>query len=144
MKWKFDHSRIPVYFRVDVEGSVSADEMAAFWSELIAHPEWRPGTSILIDNNHLEPLGPGAPEIIKRSTSFFIENQSAIGPSCIAIVRTTAEIYLYSRQFEYALRLRGSSVVVRNFGDEGAAIEWLTDHASINGLSLSSKIEKKI
>ena len=131
MKWTFNHSRLPVYLRVDVEGSISADEMAAFWSDLIAQPDWRPGTSILIDNVRLDPLGPNAPDVIKTSTTFFIENQDAIGPSCIAIVRTTAEIYLYSRQFEYALRLRGSSVVVRNFGDETAAIEWLTDHAAM-------------
>jgi len=127
MKWTIDHSRLPVFIRVDVDGTASSEDNIALWSALLSLNEWQPGTSVLIDNRKLEPPRIGSSQMMMDLTQFFIQRKEKIGPACIAIIRTSSEGYAYSRQFEYGLRLRGSEVIVRNFGDEKEAVAWLSD-----------------
>ena len=125
MKWTLDHSFLPVYLRVAIQGKSTAAANRALWEALLSHEDWRPGTSILFDVTGMEQLGDSANEITEASITYFVENKERIGPSCIAVVRGHNEINGYSNRFQYALRLRGSSVVVRNFADETSAVEWL-------------------
>ena len=133
MKWTFDHAGLPAYVRVSVDGNATAEDSRALWQELIALPEWKPGTSVLIDNRSLEPMGFKNAEMVREVADLFVEKKDEIGASCIAVVRKEPERYSYSRQFEYSIRLRGSPVIVRNFFDEAAAIEWLKNSEGICG-----------
>ena len=126
MKWNIDHSNLPVYVRVTVEGQPAVEDNRAMWDEILASEHWKPGTSILYDNSRLDALGTTATRITEESVRYFIEREAEIGPTCIAVYRGTRDIPTYSRQFQYAIRLRGSSVIIRNFADEDAAVEWLS------------------
>jgi hypothetical protein len=125
MKWTIDHSNLPVYLRVNVEGKPTVESNRALWDEILKSEAWTPGTSVLFDSGRLEPLGPEANHLTQESVRYFIEYADEIGPSCIAVFRARPETYSYSRQFQYAIRLRGSAVIVRRFSDEQAAIDWL-------------------
>jgi hypothetical protein len=134
MKWTFDHSRLPVYLQVTVEGKPSAEEVIALWDEMTMSGLWHPGMSVLLDSSKLAPMGTDGSRIIQDLIRYFIERREQIGKSCIAMVRSNAETYSYVRQFEYGIRLRGSSVVVRNFASPEHAAEWLTNHAGMCGV----------
>jgi len=131
MKWTLDHSRAPCFIRVVVEGKPSAKETLELWEQLLSCDEWRPDTSVLIDNTR---LGAGwvNSENIDSLAKYLISKQRSIGDGLIAVLGSTADVNRYSRQLEYGLKLRGVAVLVRNFGDERAAIEWLTSHGASN------------
>ena len=131
MKWTLDHSRAPSFIRAVVEGTPSTEETLALWEHLLSCEEWRPGTSVLIDNTALE-AGWVNSEIIDSLAKYLISKQRSIGDGLIAVLGSTADVNRYSRQLEYGLKLRGVAVLVRNFGDERAAIEWLTSQSASN------------
>jgi hypothetical protein len=125
MKWLIDNSSLPKYIRVSVSGEFAPDGYRAMWNDIIGSVNWRAGTSVLIDNSGLKPLGPVAGKYIEDAVRYFVEKRIEIGPACIAIFLSGPEIFRFSRVFEYAIRMRGSGAVVRNFADESSAIEWL-------------------
>jgi hypothetical protein len=135
MKWTIDHSCLPAYLRVTIEGDPTAESNFALWDELLLHDSWTPGRSVMFNVTALQEMGPAANEITQLAIQYFIENEKRIGPSCIAVVRGERGANSYSRQFQYALRLRGSSVVIRYFADEDAAAEWLMhiSRTDVNG-----------
>ena len=133
MKWTFDHSQLPVYLRVIVEGKVSVDDARALMDELVNSQQWHPGMSILVDISELPPTSDNWQVIVRELIRYFVERRHDIGKSCIATVRPHAEAYNYIRQFEYGIRLRGSEAVVRNFVNADHAAEWLMNHAGMCG-----------
>lgn len=135
MKWTFDHSHLPVYVRVIIEGSVSIVDAYALMDELLDSERWHPGMSILVDLNNVLPASDNWHLIIKDLIGYFIDRRNIIGKCCIATVRPHAEAYNYIRQFEYGIRLRGSEVVVRNFINSDHASEWLMNHAGMCGVN---------
>jgi hypothetical protein len=138
MKWTFDHSSLPVYLRVIVEGRANVDDARALLDELLESELWRPGMCILADISGLLPTAPDRQTMIQELVRYFIERQQHIGKSCIATVRPRAEAYNYIRQFEYGIRLRGSEAVVRNFINPDHAIDWITNHAGMCGADVNA------
>jgi hypothetical protein len=133
MKWTFDHSQLPVYVRVIVEGKANINDARALLDELVLSELWHPGMSVLVDISEMPPTGDDRFAIIQDLIQYFIERRQDIGKSCIATVRPRAEAYNYIRQFEYGIRLRGSEAIVRNFMNTGNAADWLTNHAGMCG-----------
>lgn len=131
MRWTLDHSRAPFFIRVIVEGTPSVEATLELWDELLGCEEWRPDTSVLIDNSGLDS-GWVDPDILDALAKYLISKQRSIGNGRIAMLGSTSDVNPYGRQLEYGLKLRRVSVLVRNFGDERAAIDWLTSHAASN------------
>ena len=134
MKWTFDHSQLPAFLRVFVEGKASVGDARALLDELIESDRWHPGMSVLVDISGLPSSDGERHTIIQDLIRYFVEHRKEIGKSCIATVRPSAEAYNYIRQFEYGIRLRGSEAVVRNFMNERHATDWLTNHAGMCGV----------
>ena len=131
MKWTVDHSRTPLYIRVKVEGTPTVEDTLELWEQLLSCKNWRPGTGLLIDNSEIGPGSAGS-QILDALAKYLVIKQKAIGDSRIAVLGSKTDINRYSRQLEYGLKLRGVSLLVRNFGDEPAAVEWLTIQAASN------------
>jgi hypothetical protein len=134
MKWTFDHSRLPAFLQVSVEGQASVDDAHALLDELLESEFWRPGLAVLVDISRMLPTGADRHVIIQALIRYFVERRYDIGKSCIATVRPSPSAYNNIRQFEYGIRLRGSEAVVRNFMSTHNAAEWLTNHAGMCGV----------
>jgi len=133
MKWTFDHSRLPVYLQVAVEGVANIDDLRRLLEQLLESEFWHPGMSILVDLGGLKPTQQDKHSLIQDLIRYFVDRRKDIGKSCIATVHPAADAYNYIRRFEYGTRLRRSEVVVRNFMDSNHAAEWLTNHAGMCG-----------
>jgi hypothetical protein len=134
MKWTFDHSLLPSYVKVSVEGQASVDSARKLLDQLTGSDFWHPGMSVLFDISGLAPMGTDKNAILQDLIRYFVEHRQIIGKGCIATVRPDPDAYNNIRQFEYGIRLRGSEVVVRNFMDASNAAEWLTNHAGMCGV----------
>jgi hypothetical protein len=78
-----------------------------------------------MDSAAIPPTGADGYRVTQAAARYFVERDPEFGKSCIAVVRANPQNYYHSRQFQYAIQLRGSSVVVRNFTDETSAVAWL-------------------
>ena len=125
MNWEIDFSPLPVYIRVATAGTVAPVEHKAMWDEIISSEHWAPGTCVLMMSDANPPPGAESYQVTRSAVRYFVERDAEIGKSCIAVVRPGPPNYYHSRQFQYAIQLRGSSVVVRNFTDEVSAVSWL-------------------
>jgi hypothetical protein len=125
MTWTIDDSSMPMYLRATIEGAPTIEDYLALWNAIVAHDDWRPGMSVLVDATRREPFGSQALTIVDELAKFFAQNSSKLGRSCIASFVSEIESYKFSRVFEYSAHLRGSSVVLRTFPDEESAMRWL-------------------
>jgi hypothetical protein len=126
MNWMIDDSTLPGFLRLKVEGTPTRDDYVSAWQTIIRHQRWKPGTSVLIDATKREPLGSQAPLIVEALADFFGRHHTDLGTVCVASITKEEQGYIYKRMLEYAAKLRGSDVTLRNFDDERAAVEWLT------------------
>jgi len=124
MNWEIDFSPLPVYIRVATEGTISLGEHRVLWDEILSSKQWTPGMCVLIKADTIPPSGVEGYRVTKAAARYFVERDAEIGRSCIAVVRADPQNYYHSRQFQYAIQLRGSSVVVRNFTNEATAVSW--------------------
>jgi hypothetical protein len=68
------------------------------------------------------------PEKFTEATiEFFAENKETIGHACIAALSSQRDSFKYARQFQYGIRLKGSTAVIQLFISETQALQWL-DH----------------
>ena len=126
MNWSIDYSPLPVYIRVTTDGTASLEDTTAMWDEILASEFWKPGTSLLFDSGAVRRLGPGGYRLTQETAHYFISKNAEIGESNIAVFRGHEEIYRFSSQFQYAVRMRGSAVIIRNFSNEQTAVDWLS------------------
>jgi hypothetical protein len=126
MNWTIDDSTLPGFLRLKVEGTPTREDYVSAWAHIIGHQDWKPGTSVLIDATKREPLGSQAPIIVEALADFFGRHHTDLGPVCVASITKEEQGYIYKRILEYAAKLRGSDVTLRNFDDEPTAVEWLT------------------
>jgi hypothetical protein len=132
MNWKIDDSTLPSFLRLEVEGRPTRKDYLSAWQTIIHHRRWKAGTSVLIDATKREPLGSQAPMIVEALADFFGKHNTDLGHTCVASITREDQGYLYKRLLQYAAKLRGADVTLRNFGDEQAAIEWLTRFCNKN------------
>jgi len=125
MDWSIDYSTLPVYVRVATSGVTTVEDTKAMWNELLASEDWSRGMSILLESTEVRPAGTEGYHLTQEMARYFIERMAEIGESCIAFVRADRDIFNYTSQLQYAIRMRGSSVIIRSFGNEQAAIDWL-------------------
>jgi hypothetical protein len=125
MDWRIDYSPLPVYVRIVVAGTSAVADNKAMWDDLLASECWAPGTSVLFESSVIRQMGTGSYHSMQEVARHFAERAGEIGESCLAVLRADRDEFNYVSQFQYAVRLRGSSVTIRNFTDERAAVEWL-------------------
>lgn len=125
MDWTIDYSPLPVYIRVATSGSATVEDNKAMWNELLAAENWSGGTSVLLESSEARPTGTEAYQITQEMARYLIDRMAEIGESCVAFVRADRDVFNYTSQLQYAIRMRGSSVIIRSFGNEQAAIDWL-------------------
>ena len=130
MNWTIDDAELPAFLRLKVEGRPTREDYVSAWQNVIHHQRWKPGTAVLIDATRREPMGSQAPIIVEALADFFGRNNIDLGPACLASITKEEQGYIYKRLLEYAAKLRGADVTLRNFDDERSAIEWLTQFCS--------------
>lgn len=133
MKWTIDDSSMPHYLRVTISGPPVIEEYLALWQAVLDHDRWQPGICVLVDATRRDTLASQALSLVDALARFFAENASKFGRTRIASFVSETEAYRFSRVFEYSARLRGSSVVLRTFPDEVAALRWLSYVAAVQG-----------
>jgi hypothetical protein len=124
MDWYIDKSPLPKYLRLVITGKPSVEEYLELWRNVLAIDDWKQGTPILQDVTGREPLGSEAHRIQTAIADLLTEHRDRIGSSNIAVF-TNPDVYNYGRILEYALRLRGSQMLIRTFENEDEAVEWL-------------------
>jgi len=122
MNWTIDDTELPAFLRLKVEGMPTREDYVSAWQNIIHHQRWKPGTSVLIDATLREPLGSQAPIIVEALADFFGKHNIDLGSACVASITREEQGYIYKRLLEYAAKLRGADVTLRNFDDERAAI----------------------
>ena len=125
MDWTIDYSPLPVYIRVATAGVATIKGSKVMWDEILASENWVSGTSILFEHSAARPQGTEGYHLTQEMTRYFSEKVAEIGDSCLAVILADRDVYHYVSQFQYAIRLRGSAVIIRSFADERAAVEWL-------------------
>jgi len=126
MNWTIDDKELPSFLRLKVEGKPTREDYVSAWQTIIHHRGWKPGTAVLIDATRREPMGSEAPIIVEALAEFFGRHNNDLGPTCVASITKEEQGYIYKRLLEYAAKLRGADITLRNFDDERTAIEWLT------------------
>jgi hypothetical protein len=109
---------------VTTSGMADAAGFAAMNDELVAHPRFRPGMSILVDHSALDVtlLRAGDVQVIARAVT---EMASSIGPGAIAIVAPTKVGFGVARMSEGLAA--PAELRTRTFRSRAHAIEWLRD-----------------
>lgn len=124
MNWTIDTTSLPAYIRVCVKGSASIRSLTAMWDEVLAIETWKPGTCVFLDCRALEPIEENAFNLASQLVDLFLGSSDLIGDGRIALMMTPPINYLFYRQFQYSLGLRGSTHV-QIFSDELQATNWL-------------------
>jgi hypothetical protein len=125
MNWKIDDSDLPGFIRVTVEGTASLERIIALWEDICSQRKWRPGTSVLMDNRKIEPIGNEGIGLMAGAARYFMENDDKIGGARVAVISGHPEHFMHARQFQYAIRNRNSAANVQIFFDESEGLEWL-------------------
>jgi hypothetical protein len=125
MNWHIDHTPLPGFIRISVEGKPSLPDYQRLWQDVITHDGWKPGTPILKDIRNREPLGSDGFDIVHAIAEYLVHENERVGDSLVAIVTDQEHGFRYGRVLEYAIRMRKSQVVIRTFGNEESAINWL-------------------
>jgi len=130
MNWKIDHSDLPAFIRVTVDGNVTLERFEALWDDLCSHEQWRPGTSVLMDNRKMDRIGVDGIGLMAGAAEYFGANHDKIGDARVAVISAHREHFMHARQFQYAIRNRNSPANVQIFFDENEAVEWLRRFAN--------------
>jgi hypothetical protein len=127
MKWTIDTSSLPGFLTVKTVGAPATGDSHALWDELLTNDHWHSGMCILFDNRKLEryPSDGTGSEMISAALNFFESRIETIGNSRIAVLIGPRENFIYHRQFQYGLSLRGLPVNMQMFFKEKEAKEWL-------------------
>jgi hypothetical protein len=125
MNWMIDHSDLPGFIRVTVDGAVSLERFKALWDDLCSHEKWQPGTSVLMDNRKLDRIGSDGLGLMAGAAEYFGSIRDEIGDARVAVISGHREHFMHARQFQYAIRNRRSAANVQIFFDEEEAVEWL-------------------
>lgn len=76
-----DHS----LFIVETEGDATVEGICAFLDDIVAHPAWRPGMSILLDHRRLSLHNISAKEV-EQVSDYFTGISDSLGNGKIALV----------------------------------------------------------
>jgi hypothetical protein len=120
----FDFAGKDADVTVTTSGVADAAGFAQMNDELVAHPRFRPGMSILVDHSALDvtSLRAGDVQAIAQAVTAMA---SSIGPGSIAIVAPTKVGFGVARMSE---GLAGPAELrTRTFRSRTAAVEWLRD-----------------
>jgi hypothetical protein len=124
MKWTIDKRSMPSYVRIETSGEASPEDFAAMWDKILQSDFWRPGLTVLLDNQKRKPLK-DPDGFTCAAIEYFEQNADRIGNACISTISSQPEYFKYARQFQYGLRLKGSHVVLQMFTSESQAVKWL-------------------
>ena len=119
---KIDSARRRVAFKAT--GVFSKDEVLGAIKDMLAHPEFRPGTDALIDLSEVEdvPLsGADVRDKVELDKALLTE----IGNARWAFVATRDVVYGLTRMFQ--LLMNDTPIAVETFRDTRAAEAWLGD-----------------
>lgn len=129
MRWTIDNSSLPGFLTVTTEGPPLINDVTALWNELLTSDHWRLGMCVLFDNRKMDrfPSDGTGSELISEALNFFQSCIERIGDSRIAVLIAKRENFVYHRQFQYGLSLRGMSANTQIFFNEKDATEWLAN-----------------
>lgn len=123
MEWTISTDGSPT-IRIVASGLATVDECRRMVDEVLAHEDWSPGCSLLIDcrkvnikDLHFEHVG--------RSASIMLERISEFGPCRIALIATEGPGFGIGRQFQFVTESR-TDMRVGVFLDEPAALAWIS------------------
>ena len=125
MNWQIDHTPLPGFIRISVEGKPTLQDYQRLWKDVITNDRWQPGTPILKDIRNREPLGTDGFDIVSGIAEYLVDENDRVGESLVAILAEDEHGFKYGRVLEYAVRMRNSQIVIRTFGNEESAIDWL-------------------
>jgi hypothetical protein len=86
-------------FVVTTHGEASVSGILAFLDDLVSHPQWKPGSQILLDHSDLD-LGRIAQNGIGQVSQYFIKIAPQLGAGKIALIMNREIDYGIARAWE--------------------------------------------
>ena len=126
MNFEIDFSSLPEYVRLTVEGTLQIEEFKKMWSEVLSPGDWKAGTPVLLDCRRRVLTSAETRDLASHLADFYLSHDSQFLACRVASLIGGPENFSFSRRLEYALNIRGSSIVLKTFYGESTAIGWLT------------------
>ncbi|MDJ0788480.1 MAG: hypothetical protein QNK05_16865 [Myxococcota bacterium] len=137
---------MPISFTIDrsarrirtrIEGAIFDSDPVEYLRELLAHPDYRPGMSGLVECRDVH-LGSVSTPAIRRLADFSRESESLLKNSCVAIVAPQRAVFGVVRMYQF---LRDPPYDLSVFRDLASAEEWLDEVAGSGGASSPATID---
>lgn len=126
MNFEIDFSSLPEYVRLTVEGMLQIEEFKKMWEEVLSSGNWKAGTPVLLDCRRRLLTVAESRDLTSQLANFYESRDSELRACHVASLIGGPENFSFSRRMEYALKIRRSSIVLRTFYGEEAAVDWLT------------------
>jgi len=126
MKFEVVFSFLPEYVRLTVEGALQLEEFQKMWNGVLQSGEWKVGTAVLLDCRRRSLTSIEQNNLAAELADFYLSRDTDLRACRMASLIGGPENFGFSRRMEYALSIRHSSIVLRTFYGEAAAIDWLT------------------
>jgi hypothetical protein len=124
MNWELVFGGDPQDVTVVTDGVADLDGFICFNSDLVNHPQWRPGMAVLVDHSQLDTSA-----LTAREVDALAEHVSglgdALGPAICSIVAPDA--YTAGVTVVSIKHVDESPVAIRAFASRDEAIEWLRE-----------------
>lgn len=123
MKWEIQFIESEGFMKVTNEGIYQPEEHLKMMEELLARPEWKPDTPVLLDNRKLDYSDTNIADL-EQSSEHMLSYNRFIGNSKIAFLTNSIENFNVIRQFELITE-EEVSAWMQVFLDENQALRWL-------------------
>lgn len=123
MEWSVVRTADEPWFRVTTGGTFTLADHARMVEEIVARPDWRPGTTVLFDHRALE-LEDASYAMMVGAGDTHRRHEAQIGDGKAAILVGSVAAFGTGRQFELLME-DTTATRIRIFLDEGEALAWL-------------------
>lgn len=127
MQHKLETDPFHKIFMVTTDGDATVEGIFAFLDDIISHPQWRPGMSVLLDHRRLD-LSPITPRGIEQVSDYFAGISDALGNGKLAMVMNKEVDFGIARASEIITQDR-TQMQLRVFRFVEDAWAWLKESA---------------
>jgi hypothetical protein len=126
LEYKIKLNSNPDHFEIKTKGKAEISGFNSFLKEIFTHPQWTPGSSILLDHSDLILRFFRTDEVRSVST-MVIKNKEKIGQGKWAFVISGNFAYGMARMWQIITEEK-APMEINIFKDREKAIEWLSNN----------------
>ena len=123
MEYKLTRSLDPVYFEIQTSGDALVSGFDSFLTALFEHPEWQPGTAVIIDHRRLN-LNKFQTDDVYAVSNLVINHKSMFGNGKWAFIISGKLAYGFARMWEMITEER-VALKFNVFEERDKALSWI-------------------